>query len=305
MGTEKTFLFSVDVEDWFQVENFKSTIAYESWSSRQLRVEQNTHRLLDLLDDTSLSQSSFGAPKATFFILGWIAERIPALVKEISVRGHEIASHGMNHRLCTQESTEALKSDLEQSKKLLEELTGSPVNGYRAPSFSLSNDILKIIENTGYQYDSSYNSFDKHGRYGAMSTLNFKKKQIALKVSDGFWELPISNLSIPIQQSTLNIEHLILPWGGGGYFRLFPYFVFRKGIRTILKKESAYSFYIHPWELDLGQPRVENAPKSLKLRHYVNLKSTARKIKHMLDDFKDCRFVTCREYLEIVATDQQ
>ena len=233
---------------------------------------------------------------ATFFVLGWIARRLPDLVREIHSRGHEIASHGINHHLCTDETADALRKDLADSKKLLEDIIGGPVYGYRAPSFSINNDILKIIADAGYLYDSSYNSFDKHGRYGKLSINGFQKRGIAYKVSEKYYELPISNLKIPIQ-------NCILPWGGGGYFRLIPYVVFRKGLQRLLAKENAYSFYLHPWEVDPAQPRVENAPKFLKFRHYVNLASTAQKIKHMLEDFSSCQFVTCREYLQTLATD--
>ena len=238
---------------------------------------------------------------ATFFMLGWIARNLPGLVKEIHSRGHEIASHGINHHLCTHETIDSLRKDLADSKKLLEDIIGGPVYGYRAPSFSINDEILKIIEDAGYLYDSSYNSFDKHGRYGKLSTNGFKKTGIAYQVSDTFYELPVSNLII--QNSTFKINNWILPWGGGGYFRLTPYVVFKKGIQRILDKDCAYSFYLHPWEVDPDQPRVENAAALLKFRHYVNLKSTAKKIRNMLDDFSDCRFVTCREYIETVATD--
>ena len=315
---QQNFLFTVDVEDWFQVENFKSAIPFDSWEKQQLRVERNTHRILDLLDDskqtnkfnkpynpinltirptnqtneTNLTSSSAPSVHATFFMLGWIARRLPNLVREIHSRGHEIASHGINHHLCTAETADALRKDLVDSKKLLEDIIGQQVYGYRAPSFSINNDILKIIEDAGYQYDSSFNSFDKHGRYGKLSTNSFKKRGLAYQVSDTFHELPVSNLTL--QPSTFNLQPVLLPWGGGGYFRLTPYIVFKR----ILAKEHAYSFYLHPWEVDPDQPRVENAPKFFKFRHYVNLASTLQKIKSMLDDFGSCRFVTCREYLE-------
>jgi polysaccharide deacetylase family protein (PEP-CTERM system associated) len=329
---EKIFLFTVDVEDWFQVENFKSSIVFDSWNEQEFRVERNTHRILDLLDafgnskSTNLqpvifpsgtNQTNFTGPtnqptnktnetnpphstvppvRATFFMLGWIARKLPGLVKAICSRGHEVASHGINHHLCTDETSDALQNDLSDSKKLLEDIIGRPVCGYRAPSFSINDDILKIIEDAGYLYDSSYNSFDKHGRYGRLAIDGFKKSGIACQVSDTFYELPVSNLII--QNSTFKINNWILPWGGGGYFRLLPYAIFKQGIQRILKKDSAYNFYMHPWEVDPDQPRVNKAPALLKFRHYVNLRSTEKKISKMLVDFSDCRFVTCREYLE-------
>jgi polysaccharide deacetylase family protein (PEP-CTERM system associated) len=226
---------------------------------------------------------------------------MPGLIREIHDRGHEIASHGIKHRLCTEESTATLRQELIDSKKLLEDIIGDNVVGYRAPSFSVNNDITKIIEEAGYLYDASYNSFDKHGRYGKLSTNGFCKKGIAYKLSDNFFELPVSNLHLSLKPIAYSLLPFVLPWSGGGYFRLTPYSIFKQGIQHILKKEGAYSFYIHPWEVDPDQPRVNNVPNSYRFRHYVNLASTAKKISRMLNDFSHCRFVTCREYLERVA----
>jgi polysaccharide deacetylase family protein (PEP-CTERM system associated) len=195
-------------------------------------------------------------------VLGWIARKIPGIVREIHSRGHEIASHGINHHLCTVETPDALRNDLAGSRKLLEDIIGGPVYGYRAPSFSINNDILKIIEDAGYRYDASYNSFDKHGRYGKLSVNGFHKRGIAYQVSNQFHELPVSNLSFkPIAHSP---QPVVFPFGGGGYFRLMPYTFFKKGIRRILAKDDAYSFYLHPWEVDPDQPRVENIPTFFK-----------------------------------------
>ncbi|MFP3927921.1 MAG: polysaccharide deacetylase family protein, partial [Desulfobacteraceae bacterium] len=155
-------LLTIDVEDWFQVENFKPCIPYSTWSSRDLRVERNTHRLLDLFDSTILN------PRATFFILGWIGERLPSLIREIHARGHEVASHGCNHELLSSLDAQALIKDLNKSKSLLEDIIGSRVYGYRAPSFSIDKEILGYIRDAGYLYDSSYNSFSLHGRYGRL-----------------------------------------------------------------------------------------------------------------------------------------
>ena len=149
-----SFLLTIDVEDWFQVENFKKYIPFASWSSYELRVEKNTHRILDLLDSASFKfQVSSFKISATFFVLGWLAERLPHLVREIHSRGHEIASHGYYHNLCNEQSHEELKTDLYNSKSFLEDIIGTQVYGYRAPSFAINNDILKIIEDCGYLYD--------------------------------------------------------------------------------------------------------------------------------------------------------
>ncbi|MEA3417138.1 MAG: DUF3473 domain-containing protein [Thermodesulfobacteriota bacterium] len=338
-------LLTIDVEDWFQVENFKQYIPFSSWPTRELRVEENTHHLLDLLDSIKLVQSSkfkadsskfkvedppyswrtqssessnqqratsseqraASSPKATFFVLGWIAERFPQLIREIHSRGHEVASHGYLHNLCNQQSHEELKKDLIDSKKLLEDIIGSPVFGYRAPSFSIDNDILKMIEDCRYLYDSSYNSFAMNKRYGHIDISQNGRKGIAMQISKTdhatstkssiinhqssiLYELPISNIKI---------KNLNLPWGGGGYFRLIPFPVFKMGVQSILKKENAYLFYMHPWEVDPEQPRVSEASKFFKFRHYINLDKTVYKLSSFITAFKKCRFITCHDYLHL------
>jgi len=373
-----SILLTIDVEDWFQVENFKQCIPFSSWPTRELRVEKNTHRLLDLLDSQqsaisgqrSVSSNSTSpdnvsdsfrqrrialsqfhqetekkeksiksrksclrksSPKATFFVLGWIAERLPNLVREILNRGHEVASHGYNHNLCNQQSPDSLKKDLIDSKKLLEDIIGAPVFGYRAPSFAINNDILKIIEDCGYLYDSSYNSFAMHSRYGKVDLPQNNNKGIAFPISETsnsqpsndnqlsamsyelpsssndyqlsamshelylhrrFYELPISNLKL---------GNHIFPWGGGGYFRLIPFPVFKMGVQSILKKENAYLFYMHPWEVDPEQPIVAEASKFFKFRHYINLDKTASKLLSFITAFKKCRFITCYQYIDEIS----
>lgn len=306
-----SFLITIDVEDWFQVENFKKCISFSSWPHRELRVEQNTHNLLDLMDlvpfqplpnsqslptnDEQPAPVTFDMhPKATFFVLGWLAERLPNLIREIYSRGHEIASHGYNHRLCTECTREELTEDLTRSKKLLEDIIGAEIKGYRAPSFSVNEDILKLIGDCGYLYDSSYNSFSMHGRYGKMSLSSNGSKRIAIEIpKEGsnqiVYELPISNI---------NVWKWTLPWGGGAYFRLISRPVFSMGIDLLLKRKGAYLFYMHPWEIDPDQPRVKAVPAFLKFRHYVNLKKTAGKLKNMLENFVNCNFTTCSRYLE-------
>ncbi len=271
-------LITIDVEDWFQVENFKEWIPFSSWASREMRVEKNTRALLDLLDFRH----------ATFFILGWLAERLPGLVREIHSRGHEVASHGYNHHLCNWQSRSDLTNDLSDSKKRLEDIIGVAVSGYRAPSFSIDNDILKIIESCGYRYDSSFNSFGMHERYGKADLSQFERKGIAVRLSENFYELPVSNVKL---------GNRILPWGGGGYFRLIPFPIFRAGVRQILKSDGAYLFYMHPWEIDPDQPRVNEASWSYKFRHYTNLKKTRAKLSAVFETFKEARFVSCKEFL--------
>jgi polysaccharide deacetylase family protein (PEP-CTERM system associated) len=326
------FLLTIDVEDWFQVENFKKYIPFDSWPSYEMRVEKNTHRILDLLDSVSCQPSAVGSqlrdyeeritdngePKklrATFFVLGWLAERLPHLVREIHSRGHEVASHGYYHNLCNEQSHEDLKNDLSNSKSLLEDIIGTQVYGYRAPSFAINNDIFKIIEDCGYLYDSSYNSFSMHGRYGHLDISQNGQKGIAIQItstkhqkslpreihdSDSeayltgakskiFYEFPISNLKF---------AHQVFPWGGGGYFRLIPFPLFRIGIKRILMQENAYLFYFHPWEIDPEQPRVNQASSFYKFRHYINLNKTYSKLAKLIGSFRHHRFLTCKQYLD-------
>ena len=310
----------MDVEDWFQVENFKQNIPFSSWPKCELRVEENIHRILDLFDAADIRQPSNVKLSATFFILGWVAERLPHLVRTIHERGHEVASHGYHHNLCTEQTVKDLRKDLIDSKKLLEDISGAPVVGYRAPSFAIDDTILEIIEDCDYLYDSSFNSFNMHDRYGDLTLPKTGAKSIAFRIprikdreslpsgihnsdreacfnqagSRIFYELPISNLKVRISKNQL-------PWGGGGYFRLIPSSLFRLGVRSILNKENAYLFYFHPWEIDDGQPRVTDAPWYYKYRHYVNLDKTRLKVQRLLESFKECSFVTCSQYLASVS----
>jgi len=301
--TNPKVLLTIDVEDWFQVENFKAWVPFSSWGSRQLRVERNIHRILDMLDtvvcgcpttstgstnpiDHSRPPSS---PRATFFVLGWIAERLPGLVREIVGRGHEIASHGYCHDLCPALAECDLKEDLARSKGILEDLAGCSVTGYRAPGFSISDTVLLALEEAGYRYDSSYNSFERNNRHGKPRLCtDCGNGSGCLRISDDLYELPIGNLTI----SDYN-----LPWGGGGYFRLIPLPIFRAGVRRILARRRVYVFYFHPWEIDPEQPRVQEASALSKFRHYVNLSRTESKLVSFIHAFKDHGFATCADYL--------
>ncbi len=291
-----SFLLTVDVEDWFQVENFKPYIPRESWPSRELRVERNTLGLLDLLDSVHRghpSDSTRSTPvRATFFVLAWIAERLPGLVREIHARGHEVASHGCTHELCGNQSDSALTEDLVKSRQILEDIIGDRVFGFRAPSFSINLSVLEAIRKAGYVYDSSYNSFRLHGRYGHLpipENGNNPLNRALIQPIHGLFELPISNL---------RLGNWILPWGGGAYFRLIPQRLFRSGIRFILKRQQAYVMYLHPWELDPDQPRVQEASSTRKFRHYTNLKKTRTRLKSLMAAFPRCDFVSCKSYID-------
>jgi len=234
-------------------------------------------------------ESCLTTPKATFFILGWIAERLPHLVKEIYSRGHEVASHGYRHNLCNQESNYELKKDLSNSKKLLEDIIGAPVFGYRAPSFAVNDHIVEAIEGAGYSYDSSFNSFGMHARYGKLDLPQNAANGLAVKLSDTLYEMPISNIKL---------GGFTLPWGGGGYFRLIPFPLFKIGTKFILGQQNAYLFYFHPWEIDPDQPKVNAASVFYKFRHYVNLSKTHSKLSKFIKDFSHCDFITCSRYLK-------
>jgi len=289
-NNRQTILLTIDVEDWFQVENFKPWIPFSAWDSFDLRVEKNTHLLLDLFDSVKLdSNGKTRTPKVTFFTLGWIAKRLPNLMNEIKNRGHEIASHGFNHNLCNNESHDDLKNDLIKSKNLLEDITGVKVSGYRAPNFSINSEILNQIKECGYLYDSSYNSFSLNPRYGRVNLNGQNKIGVMIKLSDNFYELPLSNLKF---------RKKIIPFSGGGYFRLFPSIIFNRGVRSILNKDGVYLIYMHPWEFDPNQPRVNSASSFLKFRHYINLERTESKLKSLIRHFKQSEFITCSQYVE-------
>lgn len=320
---EKCILITIDVEDWFQVENFKQWIPFSSWDSLELRVERNVHRLLDLFDEMSTAgptnppqdirlrvtdasprqaggQSSKNIVRATFFILGWIAQRLHHLVREIHERGHEVASHGFGHELCSGQTQGRLKADLTESKELLENITGAVISGYRAPSFSINDNVLQLIEQSGYQYDSSYNSFRMHGRYGHADFSRYKRAGTTYRISSRFFEIPVSNLEYGIRPSKM-----VFPWGGGGYFRMIPLPLFLKGVRHILAGQDAYTLYLHPWEIDPDQPKVTQASAGYKFRHYINLSKTYDKLKGLIRGLSNHRFVTCRDYLTRISVEDR
>jgi len=277
-------LLTVDVEDYFQVENFRGLAPFSTWSGFELRIEQNVHRMLDFFD--SMPSVHIGA---TFFFLGWVARKLPGLLREVADRGHEVASHGYFHFLTNKHTGDELKVDLEYTKCFLEDAVGSRVLGYRAPSFSVSNRLLDLLQELNYAYDSSYNSFRLHGRYGHVDLNGHNRLGIAVEINEGFHELPISNF-----------VHggLTVPMGGGSYFRLFPPSVFRLLVRRFVKENGAYLFYFHPWEIDSGQPRFQQASAFSKFKHYHNIPRVFGRLRHLVHAMDDCRFVSCRDYLK-------
>lgn len=258
---------SFDVEDWFNVENLREACPAGSWDSFELRVEANTDRILGLL-------AKHGA-KATFFVLGWIAEKRPGLVKSIADAGHEVASHGYSHQLITRMTKESFRDDVERSKRLLEDITGLKVAGYRAPNFSITDSTawaLDILRGAGFEYDSSIFPTSFHDRYG-------------FKNIDGCGIFKFENGLAEIPLSVYRIAGFNFPVAGGAYFRLLPYAALRAAYRGMNRGGKPFVFYLHPWEMDEGQPRVD-VKASYRLRHYGNIARTAHKMERLLGDFE-------------------
>jgi polysaccharide deacetylase family protein (PEP-CTERM system associated) len=260
---------SVDVEDWFHVENLKPAISRDSWSARELRVERNMDRMLQLLADAP------GSVRATCFVLGWVAARCPSLIRKVADAGHEIASHGFGHELVPTLSRDAFRADAARSKALLEDLVGAEVRGYRAPSFSITDWAIPILQEVGFSYDSSFFASVAHDRYGRLTGL--QPGDWLVELAPGFHEVPVSSLLVGSRP---------IPWGGGGYFRAIPYAAYRWGIRRIIASRRPYVFYIHPWEIDPEQPRVNGIPLSYRLRHYLGLKRSEARLSSLLADFR-------------------
>ena len=262
-------MMTVDVEDYFQVEAFFRVIDRSDWGSYACRVEQNTDQILAMFQ-------SAGA-KATFFTLGWVAKRYPQLVRRIVASGHEVASHGLEHRRADSQTRSELLADLKDSKSLLEDVSGAAINGYRAASFSITRKnlwALDAIAEAGYKYSSSIYPI-RHDRYGIPDAPRFAFRPFAF--SD-FLEIPISSF---------RIGKTNLPCGGGGFFRLLPYWWSSFQLRKVRTATDAgpCMFYFHPWEIDPDQPRIRSAPIISRVRHYNNLGSMQHRLRRLLHDF--------------------
>lgn len=261
------FALSVDVEDYFQVWAFSGQIARKDWDSYPLRVEASTRRALDLFDEHNA--------KATFFTLGWIAERAPALIREIAARGHEVASHGYDHAKVFEQSRDEFREDAGRSKKLLEDLTGEAVAGYRAPGFSIdarTSWAHETLAALGYRYSSSSHPIS-HDHYGDPNAPRAPFRPIE---TSGFLEAPVA---------TADVFGRRVSCAGGGWFRAAPYAVSKALIaRARSQLEGPVIFYFHPWELDPDQPRIAAAPLKSKFRHYLNLGTMEKKLARFLAD---------------------
>jgi polysaccharide deacetylase family protein (PEP-CTERM system associated) len=276
-------VFSVDVEDYFQVEAFSSVVDRARWGEYPLRVEDNTKRVLDLLDrhDTT----------ATFFVLGWVAERLPGLVREIAGRGHEVACHSYWHRLVYELKPEEFREDTLRAKTIIEQAAGMPVYGYRAPSFSVvarSFWALDVLAELGFRYDSSVFTI-RHDKYGYPEA---PRVPFRAPSGTGIYEYPMTTFRAWGQN---------MPVGGGGYLRIFPFWYTSFGIRQAQRQQVPVISYIHPWELDPDQPRLPGGLAS-RLRHYTNLRHTEHRLERLL---KLRRFASFRDAgLERLAQDR-
>jgi polysaccharide deacetylase family protein (PEP-CTERM system associated) len=261
---------TVDVEDYFQVTAFEHVVARSAWDSIESRVSRNTDALLAIFADADV--------RATFFILGWVADRFPALIRRIRAGGHEIASHGYEHRLVYSTTPDEFRADLRRSRLALESAAGVPVMGYRAPSYSITRQslwALDVLIEEGFEYDASIYPVH-HDRYGIP---DWNRHIHRIERSAGsIWELP---------GSTARWGKTNFPIGGGGYFRQLPYGWTRRGIARLNRLESEpATFYLHPWEIDPDQPRIAAVGRLARLRHYRNLSKTEARLRQLLRDFR-------------------
>jgi polysaccharide deacetylase family protein (PEP-CTERM system associated) len=258
---------TVDVEDYFQASAFDRMVSRSSWSERESRVVPNTRRLLELFDRRQV--------RGTFFILGWVAERFPALVREIASCGHELASHGFHHQLLYTLTPDQFRDDVRRAKAAIEDAGGCRVRGYRAPSFSIVQSslwALDVLIEEGHTYDASIFPIH-HDRYGIPDA-----PRMAHVIKRGAGSI------VEIPASTVRVGKSNLPIAGGGYFRLLPYAFTRWGISRVNAAGEPVVFYIHPWEIDPGQPRLP-VSRLTALRHYSNLDDTLTRLERMVGDF--------------------
>lgn len=260
---------TVDVEDYFQVSAFEPYISKDRWDDIPHRVERNTNRILDLFNEQEI--------KATFFTLGWVAERYPGLVKRIVDESHELACHGYEHIRVTQQTPDEFRKDIVKTKKILEDLSGQEIKGYRAASYSIGAEnlwALDILKQEGFKYSSSIYPV-KHDLYGMPDAPRFIYEPIA---DADFKEIPIT---------TLSVFNKNFPCGGGGFFRLYPYIFSKWAFNRINQQEHQSGiFYCHPWEIDPDQPKQEGLSFKTKFRHYLNLGKMEGRIKNLIRDFE-------------------
>jgi polysaccharide deacetylase family protein (PEP-CTERM system associated) len=260
---------TIDVEDYFMVSAFENVVKFEDWHSFESRIEMNTYKILELLDEYRA--------KATFFVLGWVAEHHPNIVRDIHSSGHEVSSHGYKHRLVYNLPPEQFREDVRKSKQILEDITGEPVIGFRAASYSIVGETLwalDILIEEGFLYDSSIFPVH-HDRYGFPEAYRFPH---IIKRNKG--------IIIEFPPTTYQVLGVNIPIAGGGYLRLFPIQFIRAAIRRINENEkNPVILYFHPWEIDVEQPRL-NGRRLSKIRHYININSTMPKLETLLSELE-------------------
>ena len=260
---------TIDVEDYFQVENFRGIIPYSDWDKFELRAENNTDKLLNILKNHNV--------RATFFVVGWIAERCPGLVKRIHASGHEIACHSYGHMLIYKQQPEEFRQDIRKAKKILEDIISDKVIGYRAPSYSITKNSLwafDILCEEGFKYDSSL--FPIHHDKGGLASAKRLPHYIECKNGVKLWEFPISTIQLFGQN---------IPFSGGGYLRFLPYNFVKWAGNQLINQGIPLNIYIHPWEFDPQQPKI-NAGMLNNFRHYINIDKNEQKLKRLLNDFE-------------------
>ena len=268
---QKRFLASFDIEDWFHAENVRASLPTHDWDQLESRLEPNVHELLDILAAVQA--------RSTFFVLGWVADRFPGVVRRIVDEGHEVASHTYLHRNLNRLPPDEVREELRRSKDRLEQVAGSEVRGVRAPNFSISDVVLDLIAETGYRYDSSYFGFEQHDRYGKLSAA-IPPGEPVTEVRPGLLEIQMTRVAIATSQ---------VPWAGGAYFRLIPYPVFRWGVAKHLRSNPWFTFYFHPWELDPDEVPPSGMPRSLRFRAYTGRRRTRRDLRRLLTEFGSSR----------------
>ncbi len=271
-------VFSVDVEDYFQVEAFTSVVERSSWENYATRVEANTDRVLELLARRGV--------RGTFFVLGWVASRYPGIVRAIASQGHEIASHGMTHRLIYRQSVDEFRRETIDSKALLEDQCQKPVIGYRAATYSITKQslwALDVLCDAGFLYDSSIFPV-WHDKYGIPDAPRLPHRM----------KTPNDQEIVEYPITVLQRGGVRIPIAGGGYFRLFPYAFTKWALKSVNRDGQDFVFYMHPWEIDPDQPRIPDASMKSRFRHYLNLRRCEPRLEQLLADFPFC---TMRESL--------
>jgi polysaccharide deacetylase family protein (PEP-CTERM system associated) len=273
---------TVDVEDYFHVSAFSAAISRRQWESLEYRAEKNTEKLLALFAESGIH--------ATFFVLGWVAEKSPLLIRRIHSAGHEVACHGMEHELVYRQTPEVFRSETRKSKAVIEDIVGDRILGYRAASYSITNQslwALDILSEEGFLYDSSIFPV-RHDRYGIPDA----------SVAPGVVEGPKGSRLVEFPLATARIAGMRIPVAGGGYFRLLPYWLTRRGLRSINEDEGRpFIFYLHPWEIDPDQPRIR-AGRLSRFRHYTNLSACESRLRKLVSQF---RFGTAADTLRYLA----